>query len=195
MFVLVATFALERLVVSAVAEAGIHAYFATRSGVAGLVVQLASPLLHTSGTHLAGNLLLLVPLALLFARHTSLSEFAAGLYGFGLVANQVVPMAVELAGDEVALAVGASGVTFALAAHEALLRSWWLLTGRHRGREPAALALVAVAVGLERGATLLTGPAADGVSHLAHVAGFGTGAAVAVLTALGTWLADRRGHQ
>lgn len=194
-FVLVATFALEQVVAARVADGGVHAFLATRSGAAALAVQVASPLLHTSGAHLAGNLLVLVPLCLLYARHTSIAEFAAGLYGFGLVANQVVPMAVELAGGDVALAVGASGVTFALASHEGLLRAWWLATRGRRDADSGLLAVLALALAGERTAVLLAGPPAAGVSELAHLGGLAVGALAAVLTAAGEWRADRRGHQ
>jgi len=145
--------------------------------VGGLVSVLA-PALHANAGHLVSTLVWFVPFGYFLERRTGRVDYVAFVALAGVLSTTLVPAVFVVFGASPGLAVGASGITFALVGRETTARSRWVLERRSLSRLQWAILAVAL-VGLSLRLLSFTSPS-PGTSVVGHATGLAVGILVGV---------------
>jgi membrane associated rhomboid family serine protease len=136
----------------------------------GAVVQAAAPFVHATPGHLVSTLVWFVPFGYLLERRREWPAYVGFVLVAGVVSTTFAPAVFVVLGVADGLALGASGVTFALVGREASVRLRGLRAWRSLSRRQwALLAAVVAALGLKLLA--LAGDPAGDTSTVGHISG------------------------
>ena len=171
---LLAVFQAERVVTELVGRDSVSGMLNSTSGSWRLLLIAVSPILHSSALHVVENLTFLIPVSLLYARRTGVSQFWMYIYGVGIFTTAIGPTIAQSLGISTALAVGISGVVYALVFQEYLYLAYAYLKRVARGELSGPLFsvfLVMTLIFFVHVRNLLQGPTVPGQSFVGHLCG------------------------
>jgi len=195
-FLILLAFKLEQLLVLATDAASPKSLLESVGFPLELGIYLLSPLLHSTGSHLATNLFWFVLFGTILEQRTDLRNYIGFVLGVGIVSNFAAPFLVQVLGFSVGFAIGMSGVTNALGMRETIYRAWILSDKGRSTRADWVVFLVAIIATVLSAFIILRGDTQLGNSVVAHSTGLVFGAVFAVAEVNGfaksyDWLQDR----
>lgn len=96
------------------------------------ILLVLAPALHATPSHLAANLLVFVPVSILYERWAGVADYLLFVVVTGWFINVGIPITVVAFDVGLSLSIGVSGINHALAAHEAVQQGYYLLAERER---------------------------------------------------------------
>jgi membrane associated rhomboid family serine protease len=173
-FVILLAFYIEVNLANAIGYSGPYSMINDAEPPALYLIQIFSPVIHSSYNHVVGNLFYLVPLSLILAYRVEIDQYFLFMYITGFSANFLFPAAFSLLGMSVGAAVGASSVTYGMASREFVVHVGSVIGGI-LGDDMNILSIVSFAVVsvifLMYVSKLLQGPTGGGSSFVAHFGG------------------------
>lgn len=146
----------------------------TLDGSNSIVVFVLAPWMHVQPQHLIANLLLFIPVSVLYERSSPLRDYVITLLLYGLLINVWIPLLGNLIGYRYPIIIGISGVIYALASEELILQTQWLVTEDEHRTSIEILHLISAAV--------ITGLGIYGVLRVPALSGVGNGHTIGLLT-------------
>jgi membrane associated rhomboid family serine protease len=143
----------------------------------GTIVQLFAPLLHATAAHLVSTLVWFVPFGYFLERRRPWDDYLAFVFLAGILSTTFGPAVFVVLGASPGLAVGGSGITYALVAREATARSMSVVDGRPLTRTQWIILAIAIVGLLLSLLTMVSSPPAR-TSVVGHAIGLVVGVGV-----------------
>jgi membrane associated rhomboid family serine protease len=108
------------------------------------LVGVFAPVLHATAGHLVSTLVWFIPFGYLCESRTRWEDYLGFVVLAGVLSTTLVPALVGLFGVTPGIAIGASGITYALVAREATARLRWVIDRRALSWRQRAILVVAM---------------------------------------------------